>query len=159
MAAIVGSRQEARTVDFSPYGYDERQFCSPGFDLPVGRLSRGVHGEYPEYHTSGDDLSFVRPCNLVASLELLVEALDALEANHRYRNAAPYGEPQLGRRGLYSATGGAVTSRSVEMAYLWVLSGADGQHDLCDIAATSGLPLASVIDAAQKLESIGLLTR
>lgn len=157
IAAHVVAERSGRVVNFSPYGYDERQFCSPGFDLPVGRLSRGVHGQYPEYHTSADNLSFVSADRLAESLAVLAEMLDAVEANVAYRSTAPYGEPQLGRRGLYSSTGGGITDRSVEMAYLWVLSGADGHHDLCDIAADSGLPFSAVLAAASRLHAIGLL--
>jgi aminopeptidase-like protein len=107
----------ARLLDFSPYGYDERQFCSPGFDLPVGRLGRGVHGEYPEYHTSADDLSFVRPASLGASAAALADVVDVLERDRTYRSTSPYGEPQLGRRGLYRDTGATPVDRaSREMA-------------------------------------------
>ena len=144
-------------IDFSPYGYDERQFCSPGFDLPVGRLTRGVHGEYPEYHTSADDLSFLSIEQLDGAVDLLSDLVDALEANRRYRNTSPYGEPQLGRRGLYRATGGEIDSKAVEMAYLWVLSLSDGAHDLCAIAHRSGLPLDVVSEAARRLGDSGLL--
>lgn len=154
---LLGSRDGANTVDFSPYGYDERQLCSPGFDLPVGRLTRGVHGEYPEYHTSADNLDFVSVTALDESVDLIVEIVDAVEANRRFRNTSPHGEPQLGRRGLYSMTGGAIDPKSVELAYLWLLSGSDGEHDLCDIARRSGLALPAVAEAAQRLEQVGLL--
>lgn len=156
-ATLLKSHPGAEVVPFSPYGYDERQFCSPGFDLPVGRLTRGVHGRYPEYHTSADDLGFVSAHRLDESVDLLIEFLDALEANRRYRNNAPYGEPQLGRRGLYASTGGAMDERSLEMAYLWVLSGSDGDTDLCEIADRSGLPIGATITAANRLVDAGLL--
>lgn len=141
---------------WSPYGYDERQYCSPGFDLPVGRLTRGVHGEYPEYHTSADDLSFVDDARLADSLDFLVGVVDAIEANGSVRNLSPYGEPQLGRRGLYSSMGGGMDSRSVEMAYLWVLDGG-GRGDLVDVAERSGLPLGAVLAAADRLRQAGLV--
>jgi aminopeptidase-like protein len=148
---------DARVVAFSPYGYDERQYCSPGFDLPVGRLTRGVHGEFPEYHTSADNLEFVDDAKLVESLELVVGILAAIEANYRPLNLAPFGEPQLGRRGLYSRIGGGIDQRSVEMAYLWVLSCADGTADLCDISSRSDLPFSIVAEAAARLTEAGLL--
>src|SRR5881409_589696 len=91
---------------FSPYGYDERQFGSPGFDLPVGRLSRSPNGGYPEYHTSADNLAFVRPESLAGSLSVCADVMEILENNGRFLNTSPFGEPQLGRRGLYRTTGG-----------------------------------------------------
>jgi aminopeptidase-like protein len=143
--------------DFSPYGYDERQYCSPGFDLPVGRLSRSPHGEYPEYHTSADDLAFITAGALGESLVTLLSVVDVLEHDRRYRNLNPKGEPQLGRRGLYRAVGGAVDRRSAEMALLWVLNLSDGDHSLLDIARRAALPFDAVRDAAALLEAHDLL--
>jgi aminopeptidase-like protein len=143
--------------DFSPYGYDERQFCSPGFDLPVGRLSRTPHGEYPEYHTSGDNLGFVDDRCLRESLEAVAAMLDVLEGNATYMNTQPKGEPQLGRRGLYRAVGGAMDHRSVEMAMLWVLNQSDGTRSLLEIAERSNLPFTAVRDAATSLVAHDLL--
>lgn len=149
---------EARILDFSPYGYDERQFCSPGFDLPVGRFGRGVHGEYPEYHTSADDLSFVSPARLGDSLELLVAVVDVLERDRVLANQMPYGEPQLGRRGLYRSTGATPMDRqAAEMALLWTLNLCDGSRSLLDVAERAGLPFAALADAAARLEDAGLL--
>jgi aminopeptidase-like protein len=147
----------SRTVDYSPYGYDERQFCSPGFDLPVGRLGRGQHGEYSEYHTSADDLTFVDAASLTGSYRTLTDVVDVLERNRTWRNLEPYGEPQLGRRGLYRTVGSVMNSRAVEMGLLWVLSFSDGSHDLVDIARRSGLPFAVLADAADALAAAGLL--
>ena len=129
------THDDARVVAFSPYGYDERQFCSPGFNLPVGRLGRSVHGEYPEYHTSGDNLEFIRPAQLAGALETVLDVVNVLEGNGRFVNQNPKCEPQLGRRGLYRAVGGAFDSKSTEMAMLWVLNYSDGEHDLLDIAS------------------------
>lgn len=154
---ILGSMEGSRVVPFTPYGYDERQFCSPGFDLPIGRLTRGVHGEYPEYHTSADDLDFIVVDRLEESVDVLIAFVRSLESNRRYVNTSPRGEPQLGRRGLYSNTGGAINQKSIEMAYLWVLSGSDGRFDLCEIASRAGLPMDDVITAAQRLFDVGLL--
>jgi aminopeptidase-like protein len=156
-ALLVNESSGGRVVPFSPYGYDERQFCSPGFDLPVGRLTRGVHGEYAEYHTSADDLGFVSVAQILAAADLVIALLDALGRNRVYRNLQPYGEPQLGSRGLYSPTGGGIDSRAIEMAYLWVLNGSDSTNDLCSIAETSGLPFHVVAAAADRLAAAGLL--
>lgn len=155
---LAGRTPPGRLLDFSPYGYDERQYGSPGFDLPVGRLGRTPHGEYPEYHTSADDLSFVRPDRLADSLEALVEIVHVLEHDGRYLNRYPKGEPQLGRRGLYRQTGGAPRLPQYETAVLWVLNQSDGRHSLLDIAARAGLPFAAVRQAAQALEEAGLVT-
>lgn len=157
LAALVVEAHGGSTMPFEPYGYDERQFCSPGFDLPVGRLTRGVHGRYPEYHTSMDDLDFVSDAQLAASLAALVDLVAAIEHNRTYRSTSPYGEPQLGRRGLYSNTGGTIDSRSVEMAYLWVLSMSDGGADLADIARRAGLAFPVIAEAARRLAATDLL--
>jgi aminopeptidase-like protein len=143
---------------FTPTGYDERQFGSPGFDLPVGRLTRTPHGEYPEYHTSGDDLALVRPESLAASLEALEAIVRTLDGDGLYRNAQPYGEPQLGRRGLYASLGGLPNGPEAQQAALWVLNLSDGRHSLLDVAEHSGLPFAAVRAAADRLLEADLLT-
>lgn len=152
-AAHVLRRAErpGRLMDFSPYGYDERQFCSPGFDLPVGRLSRTPHGEYPEYHTSADDLEFVSAEALADSYIKVLAILDILERNGVFVNRSPKCEPQLGRRGLYDSPGAA------EMAMLWVLNLSDGSHSLLDIAERSGLDFVDIRRAADALLEAGLL--
>ena len=100
----------AEILEFSPYGYDERQYCSPGFNLPVGCLMRSVWGSFPEYHTSADNLDFIQPLQLAGSLRVCAAIVDVLENNRRYRNLSPYCEPQLGRRNLYRSTGGEARS-------------------------------------------------
>ena len=150
-------RGRGTTIDWYPYGYDERQFNSPGFDLPVGRLSRTMHGTYPEYHTSGDDLGFVAADQILAAARVVIELLDVLESDLVPRNLEPYGEPQLGRRQLYRSTGGTMDAKSTEMAYLWLLSLADGSTDLVEIAARAELPLPTLVAAARDLSAAGLL--
>jgi aminopeptidase-like protein len=146
-----------RLIDFVPYGYDERQYCSPGFNLPVGSFSRTPHGEFPEYHTSADDLALVQPRHLAGSYATLLEVLAVLEGNRRYRNTSPHGEPQLGKRGLYRMTGGHKDTRTAELAMLWVLNLSDGDHALLDVADRSGMPFAAVEAAARDLLACGLL--
>jgi aminopeptidase-like protein len=155
-AGHVVLRDGGEVRGYSPYGYDERQFNSLGFDLPVGRLSRTPHGEYPEYHTSADDLGFVTPDQLVGSLRALLEIVDVLENDRVLRNTSPYGEPQLGKRGLYPSVGGKSADDEV-MAMLWTLAYADGSTSLLDISEISGMPFAAVRDAATKLSGPGLL--
>src|SRR5205085_3108615 len=85
-------------LDFVPYGYDERQYCSPGFNLPVGCLMRTPNGRFPEYHTSADNLEFVTEAALEDSLGKAVAIAEILEHDASYVNLCPRGEPQLGRR-------------------------------------------------------------
>jgi aminopeptidase-like protein len=145
------------TIDFYPYGYDERQFCSPGFNLPVGCVMRTPFGQYPEYHTSADNLEFINLEALSDSLTKCVSALDILESNRAYVNQSPKCEPQLGRRGLYQAVGGQTQAKINEMALLWVLNFSDGLHSLLDIAEKSEYAFESIKDAADLLAEHQLL--
>lgn len=144
-------------VPFSPYGYDERQYCSPGFDLPVGLLQRSRFGTFPEYHTSGDNLDFIAPRHLEDSYRITLSAIDILERNRVLVSTSPYGEPQLGCRGLYQGGGGDTTAAERNMALLWVMNLADGRNDLLAIAERSGLAFGVIADAASGLEKAGLL--
>jgi aminopeptidase-like protein len=146
-----------QVIDFSPYGYDERQYCSPGFNLGVGSLTRTPYAGYPEYHTSGDNPDFVTEESMADTLETLWEAVTVLERDRRYVNLSPYGEPQLGRRGLYDSLGGRSDTKQAQMAMLWVLNLSDGDHSLLDVAQRSGLPFATVADAADALRGAGLV--
>ena len=142
-------------LEFSPYGYDERQYCSPGFNLPVGCLMRSIWGSFPQYHTSADNLNFIHPQQLSRSLRLCAAIMDVLENNRTFRNQNPFCEPQLGRRNLYRPIGG--DARGLEMARLWVLNLCDGEHTLLDIAERSKLPFSLISDAADQLSQAGLL--
>jgi aminopeptidase-like protein len=143
--------------DFVPFGYDERQYGSPGVDLPVGALSRTPYGRYPEYHTSADDLSLISAQRLAESLDLYLAVADVLEHDRTYLNLRPVGEPQLGRRGLYGSLGGATSGRDSEIALLWVLNQSDGRHTLLDIAERSGVAFGRLRDAVERLLEAGLL--
>ena len=147
---------EHAIADFTPWGYDERQFCSPGFDLPVGCLMRTPHGTFPEYHTSADDLDFVRPAALADSLALCERIVGVLEANRTYASCNPKCEPQLGRRGLYGMLGGTARS-DAELAMLWLLNLSDGRHDVLAVAERSGLDFQVVAETAERLVEHGLL--
>jgi aminopeptidase-like protein len=150
-----GNRFEV--LDFSPYGYDERQYCSPGINLPVGCFMRTPNGRYPQYHTSADDLTIVTPSSLAESLLQLLRVIQVLEKNGRYLNLYPKCEPQLGRRGLYQQIGGSKDAAAENMAMLWVLNLSDSQHDLLEIAVRSGIPFKEVSRAAEILSRAGLL--
>jgi aminopeptidase-like protein len=149
---------KANVYDFSPYGYDERQYCSPGFNLPIGRLSRTPHGTFPEYHTSADNLNFVHPNSLSQSYSACQSIFSILERNRTYLNTNPKCEPQLGKRGLYRVIGGPTDSGAMELAMLWVLNLSDGYHGLLDIADRAGLRFDSIYQAAIALQEHGLLT-
>jgi len=148
--------EPSEILEFSPYGYDERQYCSPGFNLPVGCLMRSVWGTFPEYHTSADDLDFIHPTQLASSLRICAAIIDVLENNRRYRNLNPFCEPQLGRRNLYRTTGGDAIPEEIN-ARLWVLNLSDGEYSLLDIAERSGIPFSLICGAAERLYEGGLL--
>ena len=145
------SGQPYSIEEFSPYGYDERQYCSPGFDLPVGSLTRTPFGTYPEYHTSADNLEFVKPDFLADSLRIYLKVTEILEDNKRYLNTNPFCEPQLGRRGLYEMLGGKQSTHVDRMALLWVLNLSDGKYSLLDIVNRSGLEFDLIYTAATAL--------
>ena len=154
---LSASGRPHRITGFTPYGYDERQYCSPGFDLGVGSLTRTPYAGYPEYHTSADDLDFVSPAAMADTLAVCREAFAVLDRDRHYVNLSPYGEPQLGRRGLYGSLGGRSDAEQAQMAMLWVLSLADGEHSLLDVAERAGLPFDTVADAADALHGAKLL--
>jgi aminopeptidase-like protein len=149
--------ERGRVLPFSPYGYDERQLCSPGFNLPVGRLTRSVNGGYREYHTSADDLGLIRPEWLEDSLETCKLFVTVMEHDARYLNLSPKGEPRLGKRGLYGAVGGAGPAER-EHAMLWLLNQSDGSKSLLDIARRSEMRFEALLEAARALEEAGLLS-
>jgi aminopeptidase-like protein len=151
------TEQEYNVIEFYPYGYDERQYCSPGFNLAVGSLSRTTHGRYPEYHTSADNLDLVRPEYLTASLSKYLVVVNVLENNVKYLNQNPKCEPQLGKRGLYASVGAQDKQPVNQMALLWVLNLSDGEHSLLDISERSGLDFHSINVAAHALLESGLL--
>jgi aminopeptidase-like protein len=154
--ALAASGMEYELIDFFPYGYDERQYNSPGFRLPVGSLMRGRHGRFPEYHTSADNPSFVSGERMVESLRVLEALLGIVDRDRRLLNLRPEGEPQLGRRGLYRAIGGTDIP-DIQFAMLWVLNLSDGEHSLLDIAERSGTDFAAIAAAADLLEAHELL--
>ena len=151
------SGQDYEVQDFSPYGYDERQFCSPGFNLPVGCFMRSPHGTYPQYHTSADNLDLVQPQYLADSLSKILAILQILENNKKYLNQNPKCEPQLGKRGLYSAIGGLTDTKKTEMAMLWILNFSDGNHTLLDISEKSGLEFDLIKKTADTMLEFNLL--
>ena len=153
---LATSGLEQQLIDFFPYGYDERQYNSPGFRLAVGSLMRGRHGQFPEYHTSADNLGFVSGERLAESFGICSAIVDVLEGDRKYQNLAPYGEPQLGSRGLYRALGGT-SIPNLNLAMLWVLNLSDGEHGLLDIAERAHMDFSVIQKAAELLREHGLL--
>ena len=143
-------------IEFFPYGYDERQFNSPGFRLPVGSLMRGRHGQFPEYHTSADNLEFVSGPHMAESFDVLASILEIVDGDRVLRNLQPFGEPQLGRRGLYAAMGGRDVA-DAQLAMLWILNLSDGRQSLLDIAERSHIDFPTIAATAALLEEHQLL--
>ncbi len=150
---------KAAIFDFEPYGYDERQYCSPGFNLPVGLFQRSRFGTFPEYHTSADNLDFIAPEPLAESYQMIGAALEVIENDRRYLNTSPKCEPQLGQRGLYGSIGGDGDSAAARMAMLWVLNLSDGAHSLLDIAERAEISFSVIMRVARQLQQAGLLVR
>lgn len=150
--ALKACGEPFEVVDFSPYGYDERQYCSPGFNLPVGCLMRSVWGTFPEYHSSADSLSFIHPEKMAGSLRICAAICDVLEGNRICQSKNLFCEPQLGKRGLYGSASATMIS-----ARLWVMNYSDGKHSLAEIAELSGIPFPAICDAADVLQEHGLL--
>lgn len=144
-------------LDFFPRGSDERQYCSPGFDLPIGVLMRSMYQDYPEYHTSGDDKELVSFAAMYETVDTYLNIIDLMEKNAYYINQKPYGEPQLGKLGLYPTLG----SESKNNAYLdhlmWILNLADGKHDLIDMSKKGKIPLVNLYPIINKLYEKGLI--
>jgi aminopeptidase-like protein len=156
---VLAELPKSRIVDFFPSGSDERQYCSPGFNLPVASVMRSMYTTYPAYHTSLDNRDFVSFAAMAESVDVYERILRTLDTNVRLVNTAPYGEPQLGRRGLYPSLGAARTVDERVEAMLWVLNQSDGEHDLLQIAVRSGVPMEEIAAAADDLTRGGLLER
>jgi aminopeptidase-like protein len=144
--------------EFMPYGYDERQYGSPGINLPVGCLSRSTYGSFPEYHTSADDLTFITSEALQDTLEKLERVMFIVDQNTRHLNLKPMAEPMLGKYGLYETTGGAKSDGFYELALLWVLGYSDGSNDLLAISEISGIDFDVILQAVHRLTEVGLLS-
>jgi aminopeptidase-like protein len=154
---LIDSGDRYRILDFFPFGSDERQFSSPGFNLPMGTLMRTLYYDFPEYHTSADNLNFVKSEYLADSLEKYTKAIFILENNKTYINLNPKCEPQLGKRGLYEMIGGRKSGETLKFAMLWVLNLSDGKNSLLDISVRSGMKFEDIKKAADTLFAKKLL--
>ena len=157
MHVLACSDYPHRVVDFFPSGSDERQFSSPGFNLPVGSLMRSMYYTFDEYHTSGDNLAFVKARYIRESLELYQKIIFILEHNGTYKNTNPYGEPQLGRRGLYALLGADKNPTMNEQALQWTLNFSDGSHSLLDIARRAKMDFETILATSEALLAHKLL--
>lgn len=155
--ALHESPEAFETMPFEPYGYDERQYGSPGIQIPVGCLMRSRYGGYPEYHTSADDLDRLRGARLEEALNVCRKTICILERNATYLNKSPYGEPHLGKHGLYQSLGGRSDQDALQQAFLWLLCFSDGACSLLDIASRAGLPFEHIAHAADLLVEHDLL--
>src|SRR5699024_3317011 len=147
-----------RLLDFAPRGSDERQYCSPGFDLPVGSLMRSKHGDYKEYHTSADNKEFISFEAMEQAVEKYLQIIELLEWNDKYLNTMPYGEPQLGKRGLYPTVSKKGVHHHID-AMMWILNYSDGKHDLIDIAEKSNISVQELMKSTKVLLKEGILVK
>lgn len=148
---------EYNIEDFFPNGSDERQYCSPGFNLPVGSLMRTRYGKYKEYHTSDDNKSFISFVAMQKSIEKYLQVIDVIEKNQIYINQSPFCEPQLGRRGLYPTLGSQKEVQEYVDATLWLLNLSDGNNDLIKISKQSKINFNLLESVAQELLKHGLI--
>lgn len=151
------SGEEFEIMNFYPWGSDERQFCSPGFNLPVGSLMRTPYGSFPEYHTSADNLDYVKGEFLSDSLNKYLRVLFILENNRRFLNTNPMGEPHLGNRGFFHGARGGSGEKIILKGVFWVLNYSDGTNSLLDISYLSGMKFEEIKRSAEILFSKGLL--
>lgn len=151
------SKNEYTLLDFFPTGSDERQFCSPGFNLPIGSLTRTIYEKFSEYHTSADNLEFINSESIADSFKIYSNVIDVLESNQTYINVNPKCEPNLGKRGLYNLLGASKNSKQLNEPLLWVLNQSDGGNSLLDISIKSGLNFSKIVDAAKILHEHNLI--
>ena len=177
---LIESGKPYKIMDFWPSGSDERQYCSPGFNLPVGSLMRTPYDMFDEYHTSEDNLSFMNKESLRDSFLKYIAVIKKLEdyflvdipkrkipenknsANNNpvFKNLIPKCEPQLGKRRIYDEIGGIKKQDSLEQkkAIQWILNLSDGKNSLRDIQARSGLNYDILLDMSELLLKKQLLS-
>lgn len=156
-AILNQTESEFNIVEFFPSGSDERQYCSPGFNLPVGSLMRTMYGKYPEYHTSADNKDFISFEAMKKSVLKYLEIIEVLESNEKYINKMPFCEPQLGKRGLYPTLGSQKGTEDFVTAMMWILNLTDGTNDLISISEKSKIPISQLIPVIDRLIENGIL--
>ena len=148
--------EDYNLIEFFPNGSDERQFCSPGFNLPMGSLMRTMYAVYPEYHTSADNKDFISFEAMEGSVNKYLEIIELIERNEKYINTMPYGEPQLGKRGLYPTFTQTGNDDHIR-AMMWILNLADGEHDLISMSERSKYPIKTLLPIIDTLIENGIL--
>ena len=148
---------EYTEYNFLDRGSDERQYCSPGVDLPVASIMRSKYGLYPEYHTSLDNMDLISAKGFEGSFDVYRECLEVIEKTKRYRALQPC-EPQLSRRGLYHTllTGGQMPARATQLTWQ-ILAYCDGEHDTADLAGLLGVPAEELLPVMEVLVNAGLI--
>ena len=154
---LTQSDEPHRLMDFYPARSDERQYCSPGYDLPVGSLLRSTYDTFSEYHTSNDDLELVTADALGHSLRVYHRVIEALEAARTYEATMPYGEPQMSKRGLYPTTGAIRSLEGERRDMMFLLNWCDGQGDLLAAGERVGRPIWELAPVARTLVEHDLL--
>ena len=153
---FMSEKKQSQVIPFNPaIGSDERQWCSPGFNLPVGSLMRTMYTVYPEYHTSLDNKSIMSFTGMADAVGAYLEIFRNIECNITYLSTEPYGEPQLGPRGLFSSVSDKNREED-ELAMWWLLNYADGKHDLLAIAKLSGHSMDSLVRVGRRIKESGL---
>lgn len=145
--------------DFFPTGSDERQYCSPGYDLPVGSLMRTRYGKYNEYHTSADNKEFISFERMEDTVRMYLDIINVIEKNAYYKNLKPYCEPQLGKYGLYPEIGSDKDTAETVSSLMWALNLSDGMNDLITISEKSGTEFEKIAEACEILEKKGILEK
>ena len=149
-------KNEISINDFSPIGSDERQYCSPGFNLPVGQLSRG-ETYFKNYHTSLDTFELIDPKSIIATVNLLEDWYDLISINMKYINLKPFGEAHLSKYNLYPKTNFGNEKDLTTRALLWLMNFSDGNNDLVDISSFSKTDIIMLSEIAENCEKEGLI--
>jgi len=145
-----------RILPYTERGSDERQYCAPGIDLPIGSLMRSKYHEYKEYHLSNDNLEFVTPEQMLESFNVYLKCLEAIESNRKYKITVLC-EPQLGKRGLYPNLGAAKKIEVEQNDIMAIIGYSDGKHDLLNIAEIHGRPIKAYFKPVRQMVEAGLL--
>ncbi len=148
---LMQSGEDYVVEDFFPTGSDERQYCSPGFNLPVGSLMRTRYGKYKEYHTSADNRDFISFDAMEETVKKYIEITGMIENNFTYKNKFPRCEPNLGKRGLYPTIGSEKKTGDSIAAMMWLLNLSDGDNDMISISQRSGIKFSELDECAKRL--------
>lgn len=153
------SKSEYEIIDFDPIGSDERQYCSPGFNLPVGSLMRSKYHEYQEYHTSLDNKKLISFEALVNTIQMYFNIVEALELNHCYKNTIMFCEPNMGKRNLYEDLSGALTMPEQLTTRMRLINYMDGNNSLLQFSEKYNLNILNLKHEVKQLLNKGVLEK